>query len=543
MLTVKINFNSKTGIIFCDKNEKIIGSNSKILEILGKKDLFDSNMKDIFLFLEKKNYTVEKSSFYFEKKDIFVYLILDNNNQTEDEADFYRSILEASHDEIYVSDENGMTLYCNKAFERHYEISRSEIVGRYAWHIMEAGYADTSPIPIVIKTKEELTLEQHTRTGRKILITACPVFDDNKNLKMVVENCRDITEIENMKTTLEQTKKEIQKYKSEIQNLRKKTVISTKDVIFNSQKMKNIISMVDRVSSIDATMLILGESGTGKSHLAKYIHNQSKRRNGPFITINCTTISPSLLESELFGYESGAFTGAKKEGKIGLVELADGGTLFLDEIGEIPIGLQAKFLELLQEKKFTPVGGVKSKIVDVRIISATNQDLLSQVKKKIFREDLYYRLKVVDIMMPPLRERKDDLKSLIEHFLYRYCTEYSMDKLLSSAALEVLYSYSWPGNIRELQNVVLQAVITSPHKEITTLDLPSYIYNSTDNASITSFLEEVSLEDAIEKVEKSLILRAYDALGSSYKVAEALKISQSKAHRLINKYKENDLSI
>lgn len=543
MLTVKINFNSKTGIIFCDKNEKIIGSNSKILEILGKKDLFDSNMKDIFLFLEKKNYTVEKSSFYFEKKDIFVYLILDNNNQTEDEADFYRSILEASHDEIYVSDENGMTLYCNKAFERHYEISRSEIVGRYAWHIMEAGYADTSPIPIVIKTKEELTLEQHTRTGRKILITACPVFDDNKNLKMVVENCRDITEIENMKTTLEQTKKEIQKYKSEIQNLRKKTVISTKDVIFNSQKMKNIISMVDRVSSIDATMLILGESGTGKSHLAKYIHNQSKRRNGPFITINCTTISPSLLESELFGYESGAFTGAKKEGKIGLVELADGGTLFLDEIGEIPIGLQAKFLELLQEKKFTPVGGVKSKIVDVRIISATNQDLLSQVKKKIFREDLYYRLKVVDIMMPPLRERKDDLKSLIEHFLYRYCTEYSMDKLFSSAALEVLYSYSWPGNIRELQNVVLQAVITSPHKEITTLDLPSHIYNSTDNTSITSFLEEVSLEDAIEKVEKSLILRAYDALGSSYKVAEALKISQSKAHRLINKYKENDLSI
>ena len=504
-MTVKINFNSKTGIIFCDKNEKIIGSNSKILEILGKKDLFDSNMKDIFLFLEKKNYTVEKSSFYFEKKEIFVYLILDNNNSTEDEADFYRSILEASHDEIYVSDENGMTLYCNKAFERHYEISRSEIVGRYAWHIMEAGYADTSPIPIVIKTKEELTLEQHTRTGRKILITACPVFDDNKNLKMVVENCRDITEIENMKTTLEQTKKEIQKYKSEIQNLRKKTVISTKDVIFNSQKMKNIISMVDRVSSIDATMLILGESGTGKSHLAKYIHNQSKRRNGPFITINCTTISPSLLESELFGYESGAFTGAKKEGKIGLVELADGGTLFLDEIGEIPIGLQAKFLELLQEKKFTPVGGVKSKIVDVRIISATNQDLLSQVKKKIFREDLYYRLKVVDIMMPPLRERKDDLKSLIEHFLYRYCTEYSMDKLFSSSALEVLYSYSWPGNIRELQNVVLQAVITSPHREITTLDLPSYIYNSTDNSSITSFLEEVSLEDAIEKVEKSLI--------------------------------------
>lgn len=543
MLTVKINFNSKTGIIFCDKNEKIIGSNSKILEILGKKDVFDSNMKEIFLFLEKKNYTVEKSSFYFEKKEIFVYLILDNNNSAEDEADFYRSILEASHDEIYVSDEHGMTLYCNKAFERHYEISRSEIVGRYAWHIMEAGYADTSPIPIVIKTKEELTLEQHTRTGRKILITACPVFDDSNNLKMVVENCRDITEIENMKTTLEQTKKEIQKYKSEIQNLRKKTVISTKDVIFNSQKMKNIISMVDRVSSIDATMLILGESGTGKSHLAKYIHNQSKRRNGPFITINCTTISPSLLESELFGYESGAFTGAKKEGKIGLVELADGGTLFLDEIGEIPIGLQAKFLELLQEKKFTPVGGVKSKIVDVRIISATNQDLLSQVKKKIFREDLYYRLKVVDIMMPPLRERKDDLKSLIEHFLYRYCTEYSMDKLLSSAALEVLYSYSWPGNIRELQNVVLQAVITSPHKEITTLDLPSYIYNSTDNASITSFLEEVSLEDAIEKVEKSLILRAYDALGSSYKVAEALKISQSKAHRLINKYKENDLSL
>ncbi|MCP8371498.1 sigma-54 interaction domain-containing protein, partial [Clostridioides difficile] len=239
--------------------------------------------------------------------------------------------------------------------------------------------------------------------------------------------------------------------------------------------MRPIINTVNHVSKTDVSVLLLGESGTGKSSLARYIHHNSNRSNGPFITINCATISPQLLESELFGYTSGAFTGASTKGKVGLVELANGGTLFLDEIGDIPQNLQAKFLQLIQDRTFTPVGSLKNKKVDIRIISATNADLVSKVKEKKFREDLYYRLNVIEIKLPPLRERRDNLVEIIKYYFNRYSSDFNLNKTISKEAMDAIANYRFPGNIRELQNIIQKILLTCTDNHIIIDDLPNIL--------------------------------------------------------------------
>ncbi|MFT5875795.1 MAG: PAS domain S-box-containing protein [Clostridium sp.] len=454
----------------------------------------------------------------------------------ESNNDFYKTVLEATHDEIFVTDGNGVTLYCNKSFEKHYGMNRSEIMGKNVLHLFNNGYCSSSPIPIVIQGKKEITMDQETITGRKLVITATPVFNESGKIIYIVENCRDITEIEKIKHTLEKTKQQMEIYKSEVEFLRKKGLTSNNKLIFKSSKVKSIIEMIDRISNIDATILILGESGTGKSAFAKYIHENSSRTKNPFITINCAAISPNLLESELFGYVPGAFTGAQKNGKIGLVELADGGTLFLDEVGEIPLNLQPKFLELIQDHCFTPVGGTKTKSINVRIISATNQDLFNLVNQKTFREDLYYRLKVIDFEIPSLRERPEDIGVLITYFLEQCNKKYNLNREFSNESLEILMNYSWPGNIRELQHIIEQMVVTASKKIACPNDLPLYIHQNPYLLFNENFKELPRLEYALEQVEKDLILIAYNRLKSSYKIAEALEISQSKANRMIQKY-------
>jgi len=457
------------------------------------------------------------------------------NACNEKNCDFYKNILEASHDEIFVTDGKGVTIYCNKTFERNYGMSRSEIMGKNVWHLLNNGYCNQSPLPMVIENKKEVTIEQETGTGRKLVITATPVLDFNGEIEFIVENCRDITELERIKVKLEKTQKQMEIYKKEVENLRK-SAFEDNQLIFNSDKLKSIMDLIKRLSNIDSTVLILGESGTGKTAIAKYIHENSSRKDGPFITINCGSISTQLLDSELFGYTSGSFTGAKKEGKIGLVELAEGGTLFLDEIGEIPLALQGKFLQLIQEKTFTPVGGIKPKKVDIRIISATNQDLGALVKNKTFREDLYYRLKVINIDIPPLRERKEDIEELTRFFLDKYNLRYNLYREISEETIEKLINYSWPGNIRELQHIIEQLVVTVPQKIIKPEYLPTYILEELLTTSTLDLAHIESYEAAIEDFERKLIKEAYDKYKSSYKIAENLGISQSKASRLVRKY-------
>ncbi|HBH0704368.1 TPA: sigma 54-interacting transcriptional regulator, partial [Clostridioides difficile] len=459
------------------------------------------------------------------------------------DLEFYQKILEASHDEICVSDDKGIIIYCNKAFEENYGLKKEDILGKNVSFLEDSGYSTKSPIPIVLKTKTKFSLEQDTQTGKKLIITATPIFDENGHLEFTVENCRDITELNNIKNKLEDTKKQVKKYKSEVETLYRTALRIEDTVIMDGIVMRPIINTVNHVSKTDVSVLLLGESGTGKSSLARYIHHNSNRSNGPFITINCATISPQLLESELFGYTSGAFTGASTKGKVGLVELANGGTLFLDEIGDIPQNLQAKFLQLIQDRTFTPVGSLKNKKVDIRIISATNVDLVSKVKEKKFREDLYYRLNVIEIKLPPLRERRDNLVEIIKYYFNRYSSDFNLNKTISKEAMDAIANYRFPGNIRELQNIIQKILLTCTDNHITIDDLPNILTKNihiTNNGNKThiSQINKVIISDSkstnyknknfdtlIKEYEKNIILDAYEKFGSSYKVAKHLEIS------------------
>ncbi|MCC0643880.1 MULTISPECIES: sigma-54 interaction domain-containing protein [unclassified Clostridioides] len=467
------------------------------------------------------------------------------------DLEFYKKILEASHDEICASDDKGIIIYCNKAFEENYGLKKEDILGKNVSFLEESGYSTKSPIPVVLRTKSKFSLEQDTQTGKKLIITASPVFDENGELEFTVENCRDITELNNIKNKLEDTKKQVKKYKSEVETLYRTALRIEDTVIMDGVVMRPIMNTVNHVSKTDVSVLLLGESGTGKSSLARYIHHNSNRASGPFITINCATISPQLLESELFGYTSGAFTGASTKGKVGLVELANGGTLFLDEIGDIPQNLQAKFLQLIQDRTFTPVGSLKNKKVDIRIISATNADLISKVKEKKFREDLYYRLNVIEIKLPPLRERKDNLVEIIKYYFNRYSSDFNLNKTISKEAINIIANYRFPGNIRELQNIIQKILLTCRDNHITTDDLPNILtknvntvnsgnnfptYTTDVDNSLPIDYKNKNFNTLIMEYEKNVILDAYEKLGSSYKVARLLEISQSKANRLIRKY-------
>jgi PAS domain S-box-containing protein len=456
------------------------------------------------------------------------------NESKDAHNDFFIKVLETSHDEIYVCDREGRTIYCNKTFEKNYGIKREDMLGKSAMYLVDNGYSNSTPIPTVIKTKKQSTSEQKTTTGRTLIITATPYLHKNGEIDFIVENCRDITEIQNMKNTIQKKENEIDRYKSEIDNIRKNNLINGQLFDFNSPEIKKLQEKITKIADSNITVLIQGESGTGKTEIAKVIHSNSSRKSDPFISINCSTIPSPLFESELFGYESGAFTGAKSKGKLGLIELANGGTVFLDEIGEIPLDSQAKLLEFIQNKSFIPVGGVKQKKADVRIIAATNQNLASLISEKKFREDLYYRLNVVNLTMPPIRERKEDLPIFIHHFLLMFNKEYRTNKTFSNDTLLYLNQYNWPGNIRELQNLIHNLVLMAKDAVILPADLPPSMLLEYDNSKMKS--EQLDLTKTMEEYEKAIIQRCYRTNNSSYKLAKSLKISQSKAMRLIKKY-------
>ena len=310
-----------------------------------------------------------------------------------------------------------------------------------------------------------------------------------------------------------------------------------KHIVTCNGKMLNILALAKLVAMVNSTVLINGETGTGKEVIARYIYSSGPRAAKPFIKVNCGAISPNLVESELFGYEPGSFTGAKREGKIGLVEAANGGTLFLDEISELPLNQQVKLLQVLQERSMTRVGGTKDIKLDIRIIAATNKDLEEQVKKGEFREDLYYRLNVVPIKIPPLRERAEDIPLLIKHFLNMYNSENDRDKEFTKEAFSLMCRYSWPGNVRELVNTVERLTITTQDTLIDVEDLPDKIKGNDDDASgMIQITKIVKLNEAVEDIERKLIKMAVEKYGSGKKAAELLGVNQSTISRKMSQY-------
>ncbi|HMM22560.1 MAG TPA: sigma 54-interacting transcriptional regulator [Selenomonadales bacterium] len=436
------------------------------------------------------------------------------------------AIINSSYDGIFITDGQGTVVRLNEAYERITGIRASEVIGKNMANLVQEGVYDQSATVLVLERRESVTVDQTVKpTNKHILVTGNPIFDEQGNIFRVVTNVRDITELTNLQKALSQTVVETLKYQTELSHLRSLQLKSA-EIQFRSRAMAAVLELAAKVADVNSNVLIVGESGTGKELVAKLIHREGKGEGKPFIKINCGAIPENLLESELFGYERGAFTGARKEGKPGLFELANRGTLFLDEIGEMSPFLQVKLLRAIQEKTVTRVGGVSPVQVDVRIIAATHRNLANMVKTGKFREDLYYRLMVVPIQLPPLRERKEDIPLLAMHFIERFNKEFGFNKSVSPQVIDKLAEYSWPGNVRELENVIERMMVTTPDDELTPAALPTLI--ARDKLSPKA---GTRLKDALDQTEKTLLAEAFQKYRSWPKTAEALGIDRTTAFR------------
>lgn len=452
--------------------------------------------------------------------------------RTQEIKEELNTVIQSSFDGIMESDASGQVLIVNDAYIRITGISREELVGKNEAQLVRDGYYDRSIAMMVIEKGKSVTIEQKLKTGKKLLVTGNPVFNERGELIRIITNARDLTELEQLRQDVEQAQELSRHYREELQKMR---ISQESNFIAESQQSKDIVDLIIRVSQVDTTVLIQGESGVGKEIVAQQLHKHSPRCHQPFIKINCAAIPETLLEAELFGYEAGAFTGASKRGKMGIFELANKGSLFLDEVGEIPLHLQVKLLRVLQEGEFTRVGGSKPIQVDVRVIAATNRNLAQMVAEGTFREDLYYRLNVIPIFVPPLRERKEEIAPLVRHFLHLFNEKYGFNKTITASALGVLMEYNWPGNIRELRNVIERAVVTSAGSVIE--DFSFLKVDLADNSIKTNAkFAPINLKQEVESFEKQIIKSYLDKYGSLRKTARYLGSSQTTIWRKANQY-------
>ncbi|MDR5886425.1 sigma 54-interacting transcriptional regulator [Vreelandella janggokensis] len=432
-----------------------------------------------------------------------------------------RSLLDALHDGVYITDANGVTVTINKAYERITGISRAEVVGFHMADLVKAGFISKSASLEVIHTHRPITLVQTIHDSRKIVVTGTPMFTADGSIAYVVTNVRDITELLLAKRAQEQLE-QIQ-HMREAYKVPEVMALSSPGVI-TSQQTETCFKMARRVAKSSAKILIQGETGTGKTLLARYIHRESDRADGPFMELNCTAFPEGLLEAELFGYTAGAFTGAAPKGKQGLLDVAHGGTLFLDEIGDLPLALQVKLLKVVEENRYLPVGGTSFRQTNVRLITATHQDLHERVQKGTFREDLFYRISVVPLWLPPLRQRRDEVIPLLNYYLDYFNQLHGLQRRWNLEALELLSSYSWPGNIRELINLTERLAVTVAENEITVTSLPSELFPSS-LFSVEPFSGD--LRQQVMQFEQQLIRQALTHHGTTRAAAAALGVDQS----------------
>lgn len=432
-------------------------------------------------------------------------------------------IFESSFDEIFVTDANGYVLVVNSECEKNYALKVEDFIGKHVKELQEMGIFYPSATLKVIESNQAIELVQKTNSGRYLHVRTRPVFTNDGQLKSVISYSRDLTDLMELKRKVEEMEEQLENYKKELNES-----VDLEGIVTKSEAMKKVFSTIQRVASVNTTVLLLGETGVGKSRVAKLLHQLSTRKQQPYHELNCAALPEQLIESELFGYEGGTFTGAFREGKKGIIELSNEGTLFLDEIGELSLSAQSKLLHVLQDRTIRPVGSTRAVSIDVRIIAATNQNLEQMVEEGKFRRDLYYRLNVVPITIPPLRERKEDILPLVYQFLHHFNTVYERNVRLSPKALDAFLGQEWKGNVREVENIIERLVVTG-EEMITLKDLPFAKEFAIDPPVHT-------LPEMIDHVEKEMVIKAFEQHRSSYKVAEQLGISQSQASRKIRKY-------
>lgn len=441
-------------------------------------------------------------------------------------------VIDALSDGVYITDGNGITVTMNKAYEQMTGLPKRRLVGLHMSEVVKAGFISRSVSLEVLKELRPITIIQTISGNHKIFVSGTPMFDDRGRIEHVVTTARDITELlkaKHAEEQLEQLLKLRETYGTSIEG------DTAQEKFIISRNTKVCYDLARKVAATSAKMLIQGETGTGKTLLANTIHQYSKVCDGPFIELNCAAMPEALLEAELFGYMPGAFTGALIKGKIGLLEAANNGTLFLDEIGDLPLSLQAKLLKVIAENRFIPVGGTEFKTTNFRLISATHYDLKKQVEAKLFREDLLYRLSVVPIHLPPLRERSDEVRPLLEHYIQYFNSKYELDCHWHEDVLSQLSCYDWPGNIRELINLTERLVVTADQSLITLVKLPTEF-------SLKSSLkhDKHSLKSQVEALEQQLINGAMEEYGTTRAAANALGIDQSTLVKKQKRWRVNE---
>lgn len=463
------------------------------------------------------------SSFFIESEDIIPL----------ESSKLFTAILESSYDGIWISCGKGNTLFVNKAYERITGLKREDVVGKNIKQVLKENYFYPSSVLSALESKQPVSLILKYKTGKHALATGNPVFDSKGDIVRVVCNVRDITELTNLKNQLAIVKELSNRYAHELQQARKQQ-LQHETIASKSIAMSQIIKTALKVAPYNSTILILGESGVGKGVLAKFIHNNSLRKNKPFINVNCAAMPYNLIESELFGYVEGSFTGALKKGKLGYLELANEGTILLDEIGELPIDIQAKLLKAIEKKEIYRLGSESPTKLDIRILAATNKNLEEEATRGGFRKDLFFRINVVPITIPPLRERKEDIPELANYFIKKHNLTYNKSKHFSSDVVDIFYNYSWPGNVRELENLIEYLFIISSRDEIGVEQLPPQLL--IEHVGSKNKEDKPQLRFLMDNFEEVLIRSALKKNPSLRKTAFSLGIDPSTLSRKIKKY-------
>ncbi len=441
-----------------------------------------------------------------------------------------RAVIDSSFDGIFITDGEGTTILVNRAYERITGIRASEVLGRNMRDLVSEGFYDQSVTLRVLKSRKSETIIQKVKSGKTIVVTGNPVDDASGALWRVVTNVRDVTELQRLQEELEKLSALKDRYRLELASLRG-AMGGGGRIVVRSKRMQEVHEQALRLALVDSTVLLLGESGVGKEVVASLIHDHSPRREGPFVKVSCAAIPEPLLESELFGYVSGAFTGASKAGKPGVFELAHQGTLFLDEVGELPLGLQAKLLRALQERKVTRLGDVRAKEVDVRIMAATNRDLEAMMRQGAFRSDLFYRLSVVPLVVPPLRERREAVFDFIHRFLERFNRKYGLSRQIDPEACDALAAWDWPGNVRQLENTMERLVVLGPGDVITREDALRALSGNGGGAAQAP-ATGATLRETLARAETEAVRQALIMHGSTRAAARALGVNQSTVVRM-----------
>lgn len=458
----------------------------------------------------------------------------DNKLSPADQSLIIKAVMQRPKEGLLITDHSGTVMLVNRAAEQLYNINASQVVGCNVSQLAKSGILNQTLVQRVINNKRAVNVIQSTDTNKTIFTTAFPVFDKAEALRFVIINDRDVSLLRHLIEAVESDETGQKASRLEYDD-HEFDVGIMEGMVVRCPAMYEVLRFAVRAARYDIPLVLTGESGVGKSMIAQLVHRLSNRRQSPFVHLNCGAIAGNLLESELFGHEQGAFTGAAAKGKQGLFETADNGTLFLDEIGEVPLNLQVKLLKFLETHEILRVGGIKPIKINTRIIAATNRDLEDMVQKGSFRADLFFRLNVVPTHVPALRDRREEIKPLVAMFLKRFNKEFKTKKTMSDAVLDALNDYDFPGNVRELENLIKRLIAMSEGNSIRIKHLPRALRRDFVDQRI---LKGDALTDYQQKVaafEKKIIMDAIQKYGSQRKAADALGLNQSTLSRKIKK--------